>query len=174
MLSWENSNEDFLRLFLTHERAILCYIRAQVPAALDADDILQETSITLWEKFGEFEPGTNFQAWAFKTAYWKIREAMQQVMRSKLVFDSDVLDILANTAENLSIALDARHSALGSCLSRLKPRERRMLMERYADDGSVERAAETSGRSVQTTYRTLGRLRALLKKCVETQMRLPG
>lgn len=174
MSSEEKSHEDFLRHFLTHQRAILCYIRAQVPAAPDADDILQETSITLWEKFREFEPGTNFRAWAFKTAYWKIRESRQKATRSKLVYDDELLDILATTAEKMSPDLDARHSALGYCLEKLKQRDLRMLMARYAEEGSVERAAATSGRSVETTYRALGRVKASLKECVKTQMRQPG
>jgi len=174
MPSEEKSHEDFLRLFLTHQRAILCYIRALAPAAQDADDILQETSITLWEKFGEFEAGSNFRAWAYKTAYWKVREARQKGVRSKLVFDNDLLDVLATDAENMSHGLDARHSALGFCLAKLKPGERRMLLVRYAEDGSVERAAETSGRSIQATYRALGRVKAALKECVKSQMQQPG
>ena len=91
MSSEEKSHQDFLRLFLSNQRAILCYIRSMVPAVQDADDILQETSITLWSKFGEFEPGTNFRAWALKTAYWKVREARQKISRSKLVFDDELL-----------------------------------------------------------------------------------
>lgn len=174
MPSEEKNHEDFLRLFLTNQRAILCYIRTLVPAAQDADDILQETSITLWEKFGDFETGTNFRAWAFKTAYWKAREATQKTSRSKLVFDSDLLDILATAAESMSAASDVRMDSLGFCLTKLKLRERRMLMERYAEDGSVERAAESSGRSIQATYRALGRVKAALKECVKTHMEQPA
>ncbi len=170
----ELSNEDFLRLFLTHQRAILCYIRTLAPSAQDADDILQETSITLWEKFGGFEPGTNFRAWAFKTAYWKVREARQKASRSKLVFDNELLDILAATAEELSVDSDKRHSALATCLAKLRQRDRRMVMERYAEEGSVEQAAKASGRSLQATYRALGRAKAALKECVKTQMQQPG
>ncbi len=174
MSSEEKSHQDFLRLFLTNQRAILCYIRSMVPAVQDADDILQETSITLWSKFREFEPGTNFRAWALKTAYWKVREARQKISRSKLVFDVELLDILAATAEEMSPTSDSRHSALATCLAKLRQRDRRMVIERYAEEGSVEQAAKVSGRSLQATYRALGRAKAALKECVKTQMEQPG
>lgn len=174
MSSEEKSHQDFLRLFLTNQRAILCYIRSMVTSTEDADDILQETSITLWSKFGEFVAGTNFRAWALKTAYWKVREARQKTTRSKLVFEEDLLDILAATAEEMSPASDSRHSALATCLAKLRQRDRRMIMERYSEEGSVEQAAISSGRSLQATYRALGRAKAALKQCVKTQMTQPG
>ena len=170
----QTSNEEFLRLFLTNQRAILCYIRSLAPGAQDADDILQETSITLWEKFREFEPGTNFRAWAFKTAYWKVREANQKATRSKLVFDGDLIDIIASDAEAMSPASDSRHIALGICLAKLKSRDHKMLLGRYSEEGSVERAAASSGRSIQATYRALGRAKAALKECVKINIQQPG
>ena len=51
----------FLQLFLAHERRIYSYILALVPVWADADDLLQQTSVVLWQKLDQFEPGTNFQ-----------------------------------------------------------------------------------------------------------------
>jgi DNA-directed RNA polymerase specialized sigma24 family protein len=37
----------------------------------DARDVLLETNLVLWQKIGEFEPGSNFGAWARKIAYFQ-------------------------------------------------------------------------------------------------------
>jgi hypothetical protein len=39
-----------------------------VPYAAEADDIFQETAATIWEKFSEYEQGTDFKNWALTIA----------------------------------------------------------------------------------------------------------
>ncbi len=163
---------EFLRLLLKHERGLLVYIRAMLPAHGDAADVLQETTVTLWEKFGEFEKGTDFRAWAFRTAYWKVREARQRAARSKLVFDDEVVAAVAATAERMAADGDARHNALTICLEKLNERDRTMVIARYEEDGGIDWAAKRSGRSAQAVYRALGRAKALLRDCVRQQMEL--
>ena len=49
-----------MSLFLAQQRELYHFLAAQVERPEDADDLLQETSVTLWEKFDQFEPGTSF------------------------------------------------------------------------------------------------------------------
>ena len=46
----------FLPLFLKNERRLYAYILTLLPRRADADDVLQETSLVLWDKFDETEP----------------------------------------------------------------------------------------------------------------------
>ena len=62
----------FMRVYLEHQRRIFGLIRALVPSGADADDILQETSAVLWQKFDEFDPGTNFAAWSLRIARFQV------------------------------------------------------------------------------------------------------
>ena len=48
--------QRFLSLFLMSEREFFRYVAAPVPNASDADDIVQQTSITLWERFDSDDP----------------------------------------------------------------------------------------------------------------------
>src|SRR5262249_38382853 len=41
----------FLRLFLQHERRLYAYILTLLPNRADADDVLQEVSLVMWEEF---------------------------------------------------------------------------------------------------------------------------
>ncbi|CAN5425087.1 hypothetical protein BH23VER1_BH23VER1_10420 [soil metagenome] len=162
----------FLRHLLAHERALRSYIRTMIPSRADSEDVLQEATVTLWEKFGDFEEGTDFRGWAFRVAYWKVRQARQKVARSKLVFDDEVVAAVADTAEAMAMGGDARHRALAICLEKLNARDRAMVMARYDEGGGIGRAARLTGRSRQAVYRALGRAKALLRDCVRQQIEL--
>lgn len=46
----------FLSLFLRSEREIFRYVAALVPNVTDAEDIVQQTVLALWEKFNMAAP----------------------------------------------------------------------------------------------------------------------
>ena len=47
---------EFVGLLLQHQRRIHGYIATMLTNWADADEVLQETSIVLWQKFDEFQP----------------------------------------------------------------------------------------------------------------------
>ena len=59
-------HRDFLRLFASHEPAIRAYVRRLVPLRADADDVMQDVAVVLWEKFEEFREGGDFRAWGLR------------------------------------------------------------------------------------------------------------
>ena len=79
-------------LMVQHQRQIFSFIYSLAPDRHDAEDLLQETSLVICEKFGEFKPGTNFLAWACQIALWRVRAARQKFARSKIMFDDEVLE----------------------------------------------------------------------------------
>ena len=164
------SRKQLMTLMTRHQRQIFSYIYVLVPNRTDAEDLLQETSLVICEKFGEFREGTDFVAWACQIAYWRVRYARQKFARSKVIFDQEIVDVVAQTAGEMTGELDERHEALGRCLQRLHPRDREMIIARYEPGGSVEQAARRSGRTVTTAYKALARLRKLLLDCVSTIM----
>lgn len=56
--------DEFARLFGRHARQIYSYILTLIPHWVDAEDVFQETSTIIWEKFDQYKSGTNFRAWA--------------------------------------------------------------------------------------------------------------
>jgi DNA-directed RNA polymerase specialized sigma24 family protein len=56
--------ERFVRLFLDGQREILRYILALLPGIDDAQEILQETTVDLWQKFDRYDPAIPFTPWA--------------------------------------------------------------------------------------------------------------
>ena len=162
--------KQLMLLMTQHQRRVFGYIHTLVPDRHDAEDILQETSLVIVEKFHEFKVGTDFVAWACQIAWWRVRAARQKFARSKVVFDDDVLESVAHTASTMHVEVSARHEALSRCLQRLHPRDRELLLTRYEPGARVEEAAERSGRSLEAAYKALARLRKLLFDCVTNQL----
>ncbi len=164
------SRKRLMTLMTRHQRQIFGYIYTLVPNRYDAEDLLQETSLVICEKFDGFEDGTDFVAWACQIAYWRIRYSRQKFARSKVVFNQEILDAVAQTASTMTSELDSRHEALGNCLQKLHPRDRELVLTRYEPGSGVEEAARRSGRTLQTAYKALARLRKLLLDCVSNQL----
>lgn len=171
----ESGNETERRkqlviLMTQHQRRIFSYIYTLVPDRHDAEDLLQETSVVICEKFDEFKPGTDFVAWACQIAYWRIRYARQKFARSKVVYQQDLVDALAQTQATMREELDERHEALAHCLQKLPSRDRELVLTRYEPGSGVPEAARRSGRSLEAAYKALARIRKLLLDCVSHQL----
>jgi len=162
--------KQLMTLMTRHQRQIFGYIFSLVPNRHDAEDLLQETSLVICEKFNDFEVETDFVAWACQIAYWRIRYSRQKFARSKVVFDDEVLDCVAQTAATMVNELDQRHEALAQCLKKLHSRDRELVLTRYEPGSNVEDAARRSNRSLPAAYKALGRIRRLLLDCVTHQL----
>jgi RNA polymerase sigma factor (sigma-70 family) len=98
----------------------------------EVDDLLQEVNVVLWEKCDEFQPGTDFWAWASQIARFKVLNQVRKYGRERLVFDDAVLQRLAAMAEQKLQDLDRRRDALDHCLKQLPPAQRQLIDLRYA------------------------------------------
>jgi RNA polymerase sigma-70 factor (ECF subfamily) len=163
---------ELVHLMMKYQRRLFAYIHTLVPSRSDAEDILQETSVTICEKFKDFEIGTNFYSWACQIAYWKVRAARKKFATSKVVFNQEVMDVIAQTRIKMEDELDSRHDALGKCLKKLNDRDRRMILIRYESGKNVAAAAHACGRTVQGAYKALNRIRKVLFDCVSFEMSL--
>jgi len=65
----ERENHDhFLRLYVENEEALRGFVRSLVPTLEDAREVMQETAVLLWRKFGHLDSEENFRRWAFGVA----------------------------------------------------------------------------------------------------------
>jgi RNA polymerase sigma-70 factor (ECF subfamily) len=169
-----DSRKRLVALMTKHQRRIFSYIYTLVPNRYDAEDLLQETSVVICEKFDSFKDGTDFPAWACQIAYWRIRYSRQKYARSKVVFNQEILDAVAQTTGMMVEEMDVRHEALAHCLQKLHARDRELLLTRYEPGCGVPEAARRTGRSMDAAYKALARLRKLLFDCVTHQLSTEG
>ena len=86
----ELDREEFARLFSRHARRIYAFIMTLVFSHHDAEEVFQNTSVVLWNKFGEFRPGSNFFAWASRIAYFEVLNLMKQQRRGPMLSDESL------------------------------------------------------------------------------------
>ena len=158
---------EFIQLLMENERRIYAYIRTILGNSADAEDVLQETSIVLWDKFDEFDQvDGNFIAWSFKVAFYNCQNFRRKKGRSKVIFSEQVFNAVADKSARMVDQLDQRHELLAVCIEKLNPQDRDLLRLRYDLNSSIEATAQKCGRTTTAVYKALSRMRAALYQCV--------
>ncbi len=156
---------EFVRLLSQCSSRLFGFVLSLCVNRSDAEDVFQNTSVVLWEKFDAFEPGTNFLAWACRIAYFEALYDRRKTSRVKTLSDA-AWQALATDA---LATVDEKHEdqeALADCLARLKGADRELLQQRYFAQQSVAEIAEASAKSVHSIYRALSRIHDALLQCV--------
>lgn len=167
-----DKREQFVQLLTRHQSALRAFVHALIPDWHAAEDVLQETNTVLWRKSNQFQPGTNFRAWAFTIANHQVRSARLKFSREKQRMSETAAEHVAAEAADRLSNLDERREALEACYRRLNDAQRELMRRRYTDNESVTKIAESIGRPVGSIRQTLYRIRQALADCIERQ--LPG
>lgn len=157
-----------------HQARLRGFLRCLLVRPSDVDDLLQEINTVLWQKAGDFVPGTDFWAWASQVARYKAFNQIRRYGRERLVFDDTLLEQLAEAASVKLRDLDRRRAALGTCLEKLSPPQRQLLELRYTAGQSVETISQSIGRPAGSLRQTLYRIRAALQSCIEGRLAMAG
>ena len=165
--------EQFMRLYLQNQRRIYGLILALVPNGPDADDILQETCSVLWQKFDEFDPGSNFAAWSLRIARFQVMAYYSTRRRQKARLSDETLDAVVERMASRPEREDARSAALDGCLEGLPEEDRRLIELRYRGGASVDEVARRTGRTVVGAYKALHRAHERLMQCMRGKL-APG
>ena len=104
-----------------------------IPNRADAEDVFQETSRTLWEKFDQYRPGAdnNFRAWALRIAQLKALSYRRRELRRRKLFSDQAYAALEQVAAMAMGSLDLRLESLGDCYRKLTEDDRQLLTARY-------------------------------------------
>src|SRR5512137_2665681 len=168
------TQQRFLSLFLRSEREIFRYVAALVPNVTDAEDIVQQTALALWEKFDTYDPAQPFTPWACRFALNKARQWIERRQRWQALRAGGLAEELARRREELRPEMERRLAYLERCLDKL-PGEQRALVEGYYYRRSgIEALAGESKRTVEATYKMLQRVRLALQRCVENAAQQEG
>ncbi len=167
----EQRNREFLVLLSRHELKLAACVHALVPSWQDAEDVLQETKLQLWQEFGTFRPGSDFLAWARTVARYVVRTHFRQSQRKPLFLSSEIGDLvmakIAGTPEHPSRRLEI----LADCVKRLSEEALDLLRRCYIDKQKIKDIAAELGRSLTGTYSALSRIRRDLFDCVQERLR---
>lgn len=169
-MSLGEDQETFVRLLARNERRLSSYILTLVPNYADADEILQETHVRLWQERGRYEPGTNFAAWALRVAYFEVLSWRTRTKRRPMAFDDRLVAQLSDDLQDDDAVAEARRRALADCLGELSERSRGLLRRVYANGEKVKDIAASLERSAESLYKTVQRLRHSLRVCIDQRL----
>jgi RNA polymerase sigma-70 factor (ECF subfamily) len=161
------AQQRFLSLFLHSEREIFRYVAVLIPNVADAEDIVQQTALALWEKFDAYDADQPFTPWACRFALNKTKQWIERRQRWQALLEGGLVKELAQRREELRPEIEARFKHLEGCLNKLPAEQRSMVEGYYYRRNSVEKLAEETGRTVAATYKTLQRIRQALQTCIE-------
>lgn len=163
--------ETFVGLFQQHERGLYRYILSLVLNFAAADEISQNTSLLLWKEFERFDPNTDFGAWARTIAYYEVLRYRKATSNGRVLFDSELVQVLADRATVRYDRLVDRQGHLADCLTKLSDFKQQVIKLYYRCGMTTKTVAEQLGKSVAVVEMTLVRTRRALHDCIETAVR---
>jgi RNA polymerase sigma-70 factor, ECF subfamily len=165
--SSDQRNEEFVRLFVENQRRVHAFIATLLPNLSDAEDVLQETSVTAWRKFGDFCSGTDFVRWACTIARLEVLKFRRQQKSGRLLFNDALLESLADQQMNQSDVWRNSSQALADCLAKLCATDRELFLCCCRSGTTTKQVAAQLQRPANTVYKAFSRIRKALLDCIQ-------
>ena len=191
-------HDRFAALFVRNQNRVYRYLLTLVPNRADAEELFQQTILTLWETWERFEPtaeanaavsaaadggsgsdltgdlANQFVRWACGIAHNHVRNFVRKKQNQQVLVDANVLEQLGAWRLAHEDGLESRRQALAGCLEKL-PAGQRSLVERiYAGAQTVQDAAAAAGQTPNAIYKTLNRIRSALYDCITRRLTVEG
>lgn len=169
-----SDHERFVALFVRHQAAIHSFILTMLPSIADSEEVLQESSMTMWKKFDQFQPNTNFRNWAFQIARYTTFNYVRRLGRDRHLFSEALMRQLATDVETANEELESRRQILRQCIAKLQPKDSEVLAKCYAEGATIVGYAKEIGKSANAVTKQLSRIRSGLRRCVRRTLGLEG
>jgi RNA polymerase sigma-70 factor (ECF subfamily) len=155
--------DEAVRELMRHRSSLFAYILSVVRDFDFAEEILQDVAVVVCEQGADFEPGTNFGAWAARIARNRIFNRTRAARR-EILLSTEALDAVERAGEQAPPSGWIR--AVRACLERVGARARSILLLRYRDGLSGDEIARRIGSTVPAVHMALSRARAAVAECV--------
>jgi RNA polymerase sigma-70 factor, ECF subfamily len=163
----DDSQARFLRLLVSSERELFRYVSALVPNVADAEEIVQDTAVELWKKFDQYDTQQPFTPWACRFAINIVKQWVASRQRWKSLLERGLAEELVNRRDQLRPQFENRLSHLDQCLKKLPSEQRGIVEAYYFRRHSIDAIAAETRRSAESIYKTLQRIRLMLRQCIE-------
>jgi RNA polymerase sigma-70 factor (ECF subfamily) len=161
---------EFIRVHTVHEVRLRSLAFSLVPNWADAEEVLQEANLIIWQKFDQFQPGTNFIAWSSQILRLTAKDFRARQLRAKVLFTDQFYDMVAEDMTLASEELAERERILHECIRKLKERQQNILQLRYFQSKTVSGVAEAIGSTAKAVYHALEHIHRSLLQCVNAKL----
>lgn len=166
--------QAFISLFLRHQADLRAFVLSVVRDWNRTDDIIQEVSLVLWQRIGDYDPTYSFGAWARGIAAKKILQERSRWQRSLSVLSPEAIAALDVAFEDGEHSTTPQIEAIQQCLGRFNEQGRLLVELRYRDGLPLDEIARRMQRGLSSVTMALLRLRGALERCVRIRLRHAG
>lgn len=170
-----NRKDEFSKLLRDHSSHLYGYILSLVHHPDDAEDLCQQTILTLWRKFDQYQAGSNFGAWACTVARYDVLNFLQRRSRERLQFSDELIEQITERQAQLPVeTVSVRQQALRQCMETLSEEQRQILQQCYEGSESVKEISERIGRTPHSVHSSLRHIRGKLLECIQWRLNESG
>lgn len=162
--------ESFVMLLTSVQYDLHTYIAYLVGNPDEAMDVLQETNLVLWREAARYDEKRPFLAWAKTVAYYQVLTHFKKRSRDRLVFDEDMVLLLAEADTGHHSGMQERLRLLDVCFKKLNQMQQAVMKWRYYRDWPVHRIAQKYDCSEASVSMLLTRTRRALAECIERSL----
>lgn len=154
-------------LFVQHLPALRGFVLSLVSDYSLVDDVVQETFLVVSAKAGQFQRGSNFRAWAWTIARYKVLQTLQKVPKAEQRLSDEVIESLCATEASEEWPAEDQLRQLAECVRELAPKARQAVELRYQQAHKPPEIARLMGWTVDAVHVALSRARVALRDCVQ-------
>lgn len=164
----------FTQQWTRHQSTVRAYLASFLGNSIAVDDALQEVAMVVWQK-GPWEGDASaFLGYCLACARRIALSARRKQGDTRMELLSPeaataLADRVAFLEQQQTVPIGERMHALRRCLEKMNPEHRELLESRYAGESKEELRglSKRAGKSMDALYKTLERLRELLRTCVK-------
>ncbi|MCE5186758.1 MAG: sigma-70 family RNA polymerase sigma factor [Planctomycetaceae bacterium] len=157
--------KEFISLLSLTQVRLYSYILSILGNFNDADDVIQETTLTMWQKFDQFQSGTDFLAWGVSVAYYKILEHRKKKKIPQLS-DELIEQLNSRATDNLKDS-NIYIEKLEYCMKKLNAGDYSLINQRYMSGYTVAELSKRFNVTIQAIYLRLSKIQGVLTRCIK-------
>lgn len=168
------SREEFTQLYAAAQQPLYAYLLTLVPHPADADEVLQETAVLLWQRVAEYDPRQPFLPWALAFARFQAMKYRKYSARHRartVALSEEAFESLAGDEGYDWQGAAQRADIVAACVRQLPEDDRRLLELRYHGPGTIRELAGGDEQLEARLYKRLQRIREALWQSVRARLR---
>ena len=166
---------QFVERLTGQTRTLYAFAYSLVRNHQDSEEIVQKTSVIMWDKYESYDENASFGAWSRSILYRVAMNHLRARKRDAILCEPEVLEKLSEGYENAdsSYMENGMLDSLQTCLRRLTGKSRRMIELRYRNRESSAAIGRRLKLSVTAVDVALYRLRSRLEQCMKSVLSQP-
>lgn len=163
-------HQQFAQRLVRSQDMVFRYIVSLVPRRADAEEVFQQTCLTLWENWENYDPALDFFPWACGFAHNHVRNFRRKMENRQVLLEDAVVEQLHQRSLDRQQQRNERQDALRECLEKLAAGQRAMIESYYGGYQSIQQIAHSQAATPNAVYKTLRRIRMALHECISQRM----